>query len=268
VESPRLQIELLLAHVLRLPRLQLYLNFERLLHETELNQVRELVRRRGNREPLQHLTGATSFCGLDFAVGPEVLIPRPETEVLAERAWNLLAASSEVQATALDFGTGSGCLAITLACHCPAARITALEVSEPALAVARANAARHGVADRINWVLGDGFEAVHPGAQFDIVVANPPYIPTDEIAGLTPEVRDYEPRRALDGGSDGLGLIRRLATQARAFMRPTGYLVVEFGDGQAEAIAALFAASGWAVDGVEPDLSGRARIFVARPGAK
>jgi release factor glutamine methyltransferase len=268
VDSPRLQIELLLAHVLHLPRLQLYLNFERRLNDPELTQVRELVRRRANREPLQHLTGSAAFCGFDLAVSPEVLIPRPETEVLAERAWNLLRDSREVAPSALDYGTGSGCLAIALARHCPAARITALEISESALALARTNGARQGVADRIDWVRGDGFSALSPGTLFDLIVANPPYVPSAEIAGLAPEVRDYDPLPALDGGPDGLNVIRRLAIEAGAFLRPSGHLVLEFGDGQAARVADLFAGRGWVAEAVEPDLSGRARIFVARPGGK
>ncbi len=268
VEAPRLQIELLLAHLLNLPRLQLYLNFERVLCDPELAQMRELVRRRGNREPLQHLTGAASFCGLDLAVGPEALIPRPETEVLAERAWTLLGDSPEVCPTALDFGTGSGCLAIAMARHCPRARITALDISAPALGLARRNAERLAVADRIDWVCSDGFDSLAVGAPFDLIVANPPYIPSAEIGHLAPEVRDYDPREALDGGPDGLGVIRRLAIQAAAFLGPAGRLLLEFGDGQAASISSLFAGHGWIAEAVEPDLSGRERIFVARPGGR
>jgi len=268
VDSPRLQIELLLAHVLKLPRLQLYLNFERTLGESDLATVRALVRRRGNREPLQHLTGLVSFCGFELAVGPDVLIPRPETEVLAERAWTLLETLPVAAPAVLDFGTGSGCLAIALARHCPAAHITALDISEPALVRARANAERQGVADRIEWARGDGLAAVRPGLHFDVIVANPPYIPSVEIERLAPEVRDHDPRPALDGGPDGLDVIRQLAAGAAARLNRSGHLLVEFGDGQATAVSDLFVRHGWIVEAVEADLSGRERILIARPARR
>src|SRR5262249_39838407 len=140
VDSPRLQVEWLLAHVLKMPRLQLYLNFERVLAPPELGTVREMVRRRGHREPLQHIVGSTSFCGLEIAVNPHVLVPRPETELLAERGWqflNSLSPDPAAPATVLDFGTGSGCIAVALACNAPKAHVLALEASEAALKIAR-----------------------------------------------------------------------------------------------------------------------------------
>src|ERR1051325_7530406 len=140
VDSPRLQTELLLAHLLKLPRMQLYLNFERALSPVELDSLRDLVKRRGAREPLQHLVGSTSFCGLEIAVNRDVLIPRPETEQLAERAWRFLGGLRPEACTALDFGTGSGCVAIALAVKCPPARVIAVDLSEAALKVARQNA--------------------------------------------------------------------------------------------------------------------------------
>ena len=219
VDSPRLQTELLLAHLLKQPRMQLYLNFERVLTPAEVDGLRELIRRRGQREPLQHIVGSTSFCGLEIAVNRDVLIPRPETELLAERGWtflNQLSTLNPQPSTALDFGTGSGCLAIALACKCPAAEVYAIDISPEALALARQNAARHGVAERIRFLQGDGFAAVPEGARFDLIISNPPYIPSGEIASLQPEVRDYDPRRALDGGADGLDYGRRLAAEARA----------------------------------------------------
>jgi release factor glutamine methyltransferase len=267
VESPRLQIELLLAHVLGLPRLQLYLNFERPLTGPELATLRELVRRRGDREPLQHLTGSASFCGFEIAVNRDVLIPRPETELLAERAWQLLAMLNPQPATVLDFGTGSGCLAIAVAAKCPAAVVHALDVSPAALAVARANAARHGLDGRVHFFQGDGFGALPAGVRFDLTVANPPYIPTAEIATLQPEVRDFDPRLALDGGPDGLDCVRRLAAEGGAFLQPAGRLMMEFGDGQGRAVEAVFAARGWGTEPLVADLSGRDRFLIARPPA-
>lgn len=270
VESARLQAELLLAYVLRVPRLRLYLEFERVLTDAERDTLRELVRRRGAREPLQYLLGTVNFCGLELRVTPAVLIPRPETELLAERAWTFLAGrgGDESPPAALDFGTGSGCLAIALAVHCPAAQVTATDISAAALEVARANAARHAVEARIRFLTGEGFAALAPEARFDLIVANPPYIPSAEIARLQPEVRDHEPRLALDGGPDGLTVLRRLATEGRAWLKPGGRLMTELGDGQAECAVELFGAAGWTGVAVENDWTNRPRMLVAdRPPA-
>jgi len=267
VESPRLQVELLLAHLLKMPRMKLYLNFERKLTEAELTPLRALVVRRGQREPLQHLTGSTSFCGLEMAVNRHVLIPRPETELLAELGWqflNQLPASDSQRPTAVDFGAGSGCLAITLAAKCPAAHVTALDISPDALAVARQNAANNQVAGRIQFLQGDGFAALNGTNRFDLIVSNPPYIASAEIATLDPEVRDHDPRIALDGGGDGLGFYRRLAAEAAAFLKPGGKLMMEFGEGQADALQKIFTAQNWVVEAVRDDYSHRARILIVR----
>ncbi|MBM3839795.1 MAG: peptide chain release factor N(5)-glutamine methyltransferase [Verrucomicrobia bacterium] len=267
VDSPRLQIELLLAHALKIPRLNLYLNFARPLSETEIDAVRQMVKRRGHREPLQHITGSTSFCGLELKVTPAVLVPRPETELLAERAWKFLneRAGQSGPVTALDFGTGSGCLAVALAVNAPAVRFRAVDVSEAALEVARENAAAHHLSDRIQFGCGNGFDALPGGARFDLIVSNPPYIPSREIETLQPEVRDFDPRLALDGGEDGLGFYRALASKAKSFLRPEGKLMLEFGDGQEERIRTLFEDHTWTIESVECDHSGRPRIIVARP---
>ncbi len=266
VESPRLQIELLLAHTLRVPRLKLYLNFERALTEPELATIRQLVKRRGDRHPLQHLLGTVSFCGLEIAVSPHVLIPRPETELLAERAWIFLASLPSPPSTALDFGTGSGCLAIALAVKCPGAEIHAVDISHDALGVARQNAAHHGVPERIQFHLGDGFAPLPAGLRCDLIVANPPYIPSAEIATLDPEVRDHDPRAALDGGPEGLDFYHRLAGEAAGWLKPAGKLMLEFGDGQAAAIGLIFQQHRWHVEGVEKDLGGRKRFLIASRG--
>ena len=266
VEAPRLQTELLLAHVLHLPRMQLYLDFDRTLTTPETDALRELVRRRGLREPLQHIVGSTSFCGLELTVNASVLIPRPETELLAEAGWGFLATLAPGQCHALDLGTGSGCLAIALAVKCPAVQVVATDLSAAALAVAQANAARHGVAERIQFHAGDGFAAVPAATRFDLLVSNPPYIPTAELATLQPEVRDHDPRAALDGGADGLEFYRRIAADAGAFLKPGGKAMVEFGDGQAPAIEALFAGPNWIVEAIQPDYNQRLRFLVARAG--
>jgi release factor glutamine methyltransferase len=266
VDSPRLQVELLLAHALTVPRLKLYLDFERQLTDTELSLARDLVKRRAAREPLQHIVGSTSFCGLEIKVSRDVLIPRPETELLAEGAWEFLRARSGPVGQAvsvLDFGTGSGCLAIAIARHVPDARVRAVDISAAALQVARENAARHNLADQVTFVQSDGFQALDRELRFDLVVANPPYIPTGEINQLAPEVREHDPHLALDGGEDGLAFFRRLAKEAPDWLLPGGRLMCEFGDGQAPALKQIFLQAGWEIAAVVPDLSGQARILVA-----
>lgn len=267
VDSPRLQAELLLAHVLKLPRMKLYLDFQRQLTSAEADHLRELVQRRGRREPLQHILGTTCFCGLEMAVNRHVLVPRPETELLAEAGWEFLrqlTPGGSGPRPVLDFGTGSGCLAVTLAVKCPDARVTAMDVSPAALAVAAQNAARHGVSDRIEFRESDGFAALPAGAKFDLIVSNPPYIPTLEIDTLQPEVRDFDPRAALDGGPDGLKLHRLLAGQATAFLAAGGRLMLELGDGQAAAVREVFEAENWIVEAIRPDYNQRLRIMIAR----
>ena len=264
VESPRLQIELLLAHALGVPRLKLYLDFEQQLTAADLGIVRELVRRRGNREPLQHIIGSTSFCGYEIRVNRDVLVPRPETEMLAERAWQWLSAVSASPSTALDFGTGSGCLAIALAARCPGAQIHATDISEEALRVARENAALNNLSDKILFHSGDGFAALPRDLPFDLIVSNPPYVPSAEIATLAPEVRDHDPRLALDGGADGLDFYHRLASEAASHLRSTGRMMLESGDGQSEQIRQIFVQHKWVVESVEADYTDRPRILTLR----
>ena len=272
VESPRLQAELLLAHVLKLPRMKLYLNFERVLTDAETDSFRELVKRRAQREPLQHIIGSTSFCGLEIAVNRSVLVPRPETELLAELGWNFLLeltlqrvpAREQPEGwtpTALDFGTGSGCIAIALAVKAPDARIVALDVSPEALEMAKQNATRHNVASRIDFLQSNGFQ---PQNLFDLVISNPPYIASAEIETLEPEVRDYDPRGALDGGADGLDFYRRLAREARGWLKPNGKIMLEFGEGQGDSIRKIFEAENWIVEAIREDYTHRQRILIAK----
>jgi release factor glutamine methyltransferase len=264
VESPRLQAELLLAHLLKMPRMKLYLNFDRVLSTAETNALREFVKRRGQREPLQHITGSTSFCGHEIGVNRHVLVPRPETEMLAELGWQFLSTINHQPSTCLDFCTGSGCIAIALAAKCPGAKIVATDISAEALVLAKENAQRNNVTERIEFRQGDGFVALTNGSQFDLILSNPPYIPSAEIATLDPEVRDFDPRAALDGGADGLEFYQLIASQAAAFLKPGGKIMVEFGDGQAEAVRKFFETEKWIVEAVKEDYSQRARILVAR----
>jgi release factor glutamine methyltransferase len=261
VESPRLQTELLLAHLLKMPRMKLYLNFDRVLLPVEIDSLREFVKRRGQREPLQHIVGSTSFCGFEISVNRHALVPRPETELLAEEGWKFLA---EKKTDALDFGTGTGCIAIALAAKCPNAKIFALDISADAIALAGENAAKNKVAQQIDILQGDGFGAIPAGSKFDLIISNPPYIPSAEIETLQPEVRDFDPRGALDGGADGLDFYRNLAAAAKSFLKPDGKIMLEFGDGQADAIKKIFENEKWVVEAVKEDYSQRARILVAR----
>lgn len=261
VESPRLQIELILAQVLGISRMQLYLSFEKTLSADQLETARAMVQRRGQREPLQYILGGVSFCGLELKVSRAALIPRPETELLAERAWTFLKTLPQ-PGRALDFGAGTGALAIAMAVRAPGTAVSAVDASPEALALARENAARHKAS--IAFFEGDGFAALPPEARFDLIVSNPPYIASAEIQTLEPELREHEPRMALDGGADGLDFYRRFAEQAGARLSPGGRLLLEFGDGQGPQIQALFERQNWVVEGLEADYTGRLRILAAR----
>lgn len=263
VDSPRLQVELLLAHVLQLPRLKLYLDFEREIAGHDLDLIRDLVQRRALREPLQHILGSASFCGLEIKVNRNVLVPRPETELLAEAGWLFLRTLGHPP-RALDIGTGSGCIAIALASNCSSASVMTVDVSEAALAVARENAALNNVVSRVQFAVSDLFGEIPKTSRFDLLISNPPYIPGQEIAALEPEVREFDPRVALDGGADGLDFYRRLSRESPDFLAPGGRMMLEFGDGQDAAIAKLFVEQKWIVEAVKPDYSGRPRILIAR----
>jgi release factor glutamine methyltransferase len=266
VDSPRLQVELILAKVLSMPRMKLYLSFEQRLTDQELDSVRVLVKRRGDREPLQHLLGSTSFCGYEIAVTRDVLIPRPETELLVEEAVGFLERSGIEVPQVFDFGTGSGCVAIVIAAKQASAQVTALDVSAAALEVARSNAMSHQVAERIEFINGDGSMALPEDRRFDLIVSNPPYVPTAEIPTLQPEVREHDPKTALDGGPDGLDFYRQLAVEMVDRLRSGGKLMLELGAGQGADVSGLLQAQGWIVEVLKKDYNGFERILVARRG--
>jgi release factor glutamine methyltransferase len=268
VESARLQVELLVAQVLRLPRLHLYLNFERALSGAELEQVRSLVQRRGAREPLQYILGSTNFCGLEMEVNRHVLIPRPETELLAEFGWKFLRglAAADERLWALDFGTGGGCLAVAVAFH-SGAQVVGLDVSAEALKTASKNAERHGSSKTVHWVQANGLSCLQPARQFHLLITNPPYIPSAEIETLPPEIREFEPRGALDGGLDGLDYFELLANKAGLLLHSEGKLMAEFGDGQEEKLRELFSEKDWIIEKFEPDYTQRSRFLIASPGS-
>jgi len=262
IESPRLDAECLLAHALGSDRLRLYLDFEKPVEAEERARFRELVRRRADeRVPVAQLTGRKEFWSLDFEVTPDVLVPRPETEELV--AWLLdQLPDREAELAILDVGTGSGAIAVALARALPKARLTATDLSQPALDVARRNAERHGVADRIRFLPGDGFAPVR-GERFAAVLANPPYVAERDAAGLPPELR-HEPRGALFAGLDGTDLLRRLARDLPAQLEPGGRAALEVGEGQADAVAGWLAEAGLTDVAARRDLSGRPRIVVGR----
>lgn len=265
VESPRLQAELLLAHILKMPRLKLYLNFEQALKPDEEAKMRDLVQRRGKREPLQHLVGSVNFCGYELEVNREVLIPRPETEHLAEMAWIYLNGLPEGELRALDLGTGSGCLPITIAAKCPRVTLDTVDISAAASAIAKRNAEKHQVSAHVHFHEGDLFQPLEVGAKYHLIVSNPPYIEAAEIETLEPEVKDFDPRLALDGGADGLEFYRRLAKEGAVWLVAGGRLMAEFGEGQGPVIQKIFEDGGWTVHGLEKDLSGRERFVIASP---
>jgi release factor glutamine methyltransferase len=234
VESPRLNAEHLLAHTLGLKRMELYLQFDRPLGEAERAPLREMVKRRGAREPLQHVLGTAEFHGRTFACDKRGLVPRPETEQLVEIALEI--AKTKTSPKILDIGTGSGVIAITLALEIPSAEIHAVDISPDALALAAENTARHELATRISFHPAD---LLPPGnTKFDLIAANLPYIPAGEIASLSPEVR-HDPATALDGGPDGLDTIRRLVETAPDHLAPGGALLLEIGAGQGDAVNTL-----------------------------
>lgn len=261
LENARLQAELLLAAVLGVKRLDLYLQFERPLHRSEVDRYREYVRQRLRRVPVQYITGVAAFRHLELAVTPAVLIPRPETEVLVDVALELLPEGGRV----LDLCCGSGAVALALAQEAAAAQVVAADVSAAALEAAKANAQRCGLAGRVEWHCGDLFAPLCGTAPFDLIAANPPYVRRGDLAQLAPEVRDYEPQLALDGGEDGLAFYRRIAQEAADFMRPSGYLLLEVGDGQSAAVADLLTRSERLTEvHIRPDLNQIPRIVVAQ----
>ena len=261
-ESPRLDAEILLAHARGCPRIQLYTNYDQPLTDEQRAIMRDLVKRRAAAEPVAYLVGHREFFGLDFRVTKDVLVPRPDTETLIVEALEGL--KQLAQPRVLDVGTGSGCIAITLAVRCPQAIVTAVDLSEPALTIARENAAKHNVSDRIQFLSGDLFAPLTDAEPFDFIASNPPYIASAEIETLQPDVRLHEPRSALDGGPDGLDIIRRLIADAPRYLLPQGKLLIEISGEQAEAVTQLLIANGSYDDiAVLKDLAKQPRVVRA-----
>jgi release factor glutamine methyltransferase len=260
IDSPRLNIEHLLADALGKRRIDLYLEFDRTLSENELAPLREKVRRRAEGEPLQYLLGSWDFFGRAFRTDPRALIPRPETEVLVEIVLKVIRAELSSRTRLLDVGTGSGVLAITFALECPNLQIVGSDVSPSALNLARENAEKQGLNHRIEWVESDLLSSV--AGSFDFLVANLPYIPTAELPKLAPEVK-RDPQLALDGGPDGLVVIRRLLQDAPRVLRDGAFVILEVGFDQASRVADLLTAQKFRDISVENDYQGVRRFVTA-----
>jgi len=265
VDQPRLAAELLLAHALGWKRLDLFTRFEQDLPADKVDAFREMVRRRGDREPLQHILGKASFRTLELRCDRRALTPRPETEELAAEAARLLA-GLEAPLVA-DLGAGTGCIAISLALAAPTARVVATDISAEALDLARENVAAHKLADRVRLLRGNlcaPLLAEGLTGMLDLVVSNPPYVKTGEIAILEPEVRDHDPRVALDGGPDGLDFYRRILDEARPLMKPGGAMALELPEDGAAAVSAMAAELGWGQIVARKDMQGVERILLAK----
>ena len=263
VDNPRLDAELLLADALAIERSRLYVDLDRPLGDAERARFDERIRRRGGREPLQRIRGTQEFFSREFELDASVLIPRPETEALVEAA--LVRARGIDAPVILDVGTGSGAIAITLALELPKARVFATDVSPGAIDAARANARR--LAAVVEFRRGD-LTAPFAGERFDLIVSNPPYVASGEIAALAPEVRDHEPRTAVDGGVDGLEVYRGLAASVGEVLERDGGIIVEIGFGQGDRVGAVFAAAGYRVSRTDRDLAGIERVLTIERDAR
>ena len=268
VSRGRLDAEHLLAHALGLERLQLYLQYDRPLTRGELDRYRPLLKRRARREPLQYILGRAAFRELDLEVDPRVLIPRPETEVLVQEILDWTGDLEARGLEAVDVGTGSGAIALSLAMEGPFHHVVATDASREALEVAGHNAAEAGVEDRVELRHGSLFEPLGPEERFDVVVSNPPYVAEGEAAELEPEVVDWEPTGALFAGPDGLAVLRALVSGAGRHLKGGGLLALELGAGQAgPMVTAVEEAGGWDDVRVRKDLAGRERVLLARRAA-
>jgi release factor glutamine methyltransferase len=262
-EFPRLDTEVLLAHALGWRRIDLYTRYDEPAPEEARARFRELIRQRVEGCPVAYLVGRKEFFALPFEVSPAVLIPRPESEFVVMECLRL--AQGLVEPRILDLGTGSGNLAVAVAHRHPQARVTAVDLSPEALAVARRNADRHGVADRIRFLVGDLFEPLAVGERFDFVLSNPPYIAREDVERLPPGVRDYEPHLALNGGPGGYAVFDRLVAQAGRFLEPGGYLIVEIGAPQEGPTRQRIAdQGGYELGETIHDYSGHPRVLRAR----
>ncbi len=262
VESARLEAELLVAHALGLDRLQLFLQFDRPVGGTEVDRARDLLVRRGRREPTAYIVGAREFYGRPFRVGPGVLVPRPETELLVDRVREIARTRGAGELRVADVGTGSGCIAVTIALEVEGARVLAVDASGAAVLCARENAL--GLGADVEVVEGDGPATLAEAGRFDLVVSNPPYVAREESGALAPEVREHEPELALFApAGDPDFWVRTFLERSRDWLAPGGVLLVELGLGQAARVRALAERLGWTA-AFHRDLAGIERVLEAR----
>lgn len=253
VEEARLDAELLLGYVLGKPRIYLYTNYDQIMNKEELARYRELIRRRAAGYCTAVLIGEKEFMGIPFRVNEHVLVPRPDTEAWLEKVIQRFRNLPDI--SVLDLGTGSGALAVSFLYYCKEARGVAVDISEKALETAKTNGERAGISDRVEFRRGDFLDALREDERFDVILSNPPYIPSGDIDGLAEEVR-REPRIALDGGADGLKFYRALGEKAACFLRPGGLLAAEVGIGQAETVRTFFENGGLTDIEIIPDYGG------------
>ncbi len=258
LSSPRLDAELLVAHALSVPRVQLYMDLDRPLQQGELDQIRALVARRRKFEPVAYILGQREFYGRAFAVSPHVLIPRPDTETLVERALAIIDATGV--SIVWDICAGSGAIGLSILAERPEVRCVLSDLSEEALAVARANAQSLGVAERAEFLLGDGFGPFEPGQTAGLICVNPPYVSTAQMAELSPDVREHEPQLALLAGDDGLAFYRSFLPALGPWLAAGGAALLECGRGQAENVVALAREAGLREVKIHNDLTGVGRV--------
>lgn len=264
VQSSKYEAELLMAHALKMNRMDLYLNFDKPLHESELQQLRPLLKRRANREPMAWILGEWGFHKYDFTVTPGVLCPRPDTETLVEAALSLIPEepTGDKPWIVADIGCGSGCIGLTIALERPHVRVFSVDIADEAIACTKANIERHGLQERVAVLKGRYLDPIPENRSIDVVVSNPPYIPSADILDLEPEVSIHEPRIALDGGANGLDVYNVLIPMAQA--RASVGIAVEVGIHQAQSVEAIMTQSGLHSTSIHADLTGVERVVLGK----
>ncbi len=267
IDSPRLSAELLLSHGVGLKRIELYTQFDKLVTKQQLNQLHDLVKRAGQNEPIAHLVGKTEFYSLELNVTADCMIPRPETELLVERAIEFLRTRRRQQFVC-DLCTGSGCIAVAIARNYPDCQITATDICDAALSVAAKNIEKHRLKERIRLLCGDLFDPIMPQLdveKFDLIVCNPPYVSSTEFEKLDKNVKDYEPKSALFAGTDGLDIYRRIIEKVDTFLKPDAAIMLEIGYNQGQVVRQLLKQAGcFNKIIVEKDTSNNDRIVIAK----
>ena len=268
IESPRLNAELLLRKVLEIDQVQVYLCSDRILTQRQFTSYKSLINKRIKGEPVQYILGSREFWSLDLRITPEVLIPRPETELLVEETLKIFRDERNLTLRFMEVGTGSGAIAIALAKELQGCFILAEDISWRAILVAKENARIQRVSENIRFLVGDLFAPLKEGRSlFDLILSNPPYVPSSQIGTLPREIAEFEPRIALDGGRDGLEFFRRIVTGSGSFLKDGGWLMLEFGEGQGEAVAEMIRNAGYfAPRNIIKDHSGVDRVIRARKG--